>query len=127
MQGGGPNDTLFGPQVHFLLFVYPLTVCFLQLGSTLTTHTTMSNCSWGGYLPHPLTTMTMTWCHHCHQLLYSKRQHHRELLLVGWVPTPAPDDDDDDDLVLSLSSAPLSKMTTLPQATARGVGTYLSP
>ena len=38
MQGGGPNDTSFGPQVHFLLFVYPLTMCFLQLGSTLTAH-----------------------------------------------------------------------------------------
>ena len=30
MQGGGPNNTSFGPQVHFLLFVYPLTtLCFL--------------------------------------------------------------------------------------------------
>ena len=91
MQGGGPNDTSFGPQIHFFLFVYPLTVSSLIRVYTNDTHRRELLLA-GWILPRPPTTMAMTtWCRRRRQLLYSKRQHRRELLLAGWVPTPAPD------------------------------------
>ena len=104
MQGGGPNDTSFGPQIHFFLFVYPLTVSSLIRVYTNDTHRRELLLA-GWILPRPPTTMVMmTWCHRRRQLLYSKRQHRREPLLAGWVPTLAPDDDNDNDLVSSLSA-----------------------
>ena len=86
MQGGGPNDTSFGPQIHFFLFVYPLTVSSLIRVYTNDTHRRELLLA-GWILPRPPTTMaTTTWCRHRRQLLYLKRQHCREQLLAGWIP-----------------------------------------
>ena len=131
VQGGGPNDVSFGPQVHFFLLLFVLftnnmfsliriytndthccepllagwwipypaayettpraTACGVdpplchqvqgvslplpgppQLLRQAHDNTAASNCSRGGSLPCPPTTMTTTWCHHRRQLLYSK-------------------------------------------------------
>ena len=131
MQGGGPNNMSFGPQVHFFLLLFVLftnnmfSLIRIYTNNTHhckpllagwwipypaayeTTAMSTSNCSQGGpsFVPPGAGGVTAApWPSPA--AMTGPRQHCHEQLLAGWIPTPSPNDDDND-LVSSSSSAPV--------------------